>query len=208
MKRITFTAISVLLGACSNTPTASIGTAAYDPGTFDYTVSQNGVDHTLSASVTRGAKIYNGVSFWIWASGGAAPSGSATGFVAPVDYYLAAGLDGSTYFAGISGPTNFTPPVSGTAALTGAYAFVVNGVDLNGPLTLAANFGSGVVFDTSTGIAVNATISGSSIAGTVDIAGETGTLEGGFFTNAGSPNGYDLVGVALGANMAGFISVH
>ncbi len=67
----------------------------------------------------------------------------------------------------------------GTASLTGLYAFVVNGADASG---------------------------------TVDIGSETSVLKAGFYKRTANttfyPHGYILDGVALGANMAGVISLH
>ncbi len=224
MKPIAFTAIAALLGACSTTtptttaPTvASIGTAKYGivGGTFGgggflirgYTVTQNGVDHSLPLTASATTRItHNGIHVTNWASGSGAVSGSA-GPSSSVHTY-AAGLDNGTYFAGISGFPNATIPTTGTASLTGLYAFVVNGVDQNGPLALTADFGSGTITDTSPGITVNGNFFGAGVTGTVDIGGETSALKAGFFTkpvNVTYPNGYELEGVALGNNMAGVI---
>ncbi len=197
---ITLSTFSVLLGACSSASGPAPGSAAFAAGTGDYTVTQNGATHTLSASALRAGISHNGVSLWQWASSGATPSGFArsTGD----DASLAAGLDNGTYFAGISGTLSTRVAIGGSANYSGAYAFVVNGIDQHGPIALTANFDTGSIVDTTTGIEVLATITGANINGTVSLGGETGTLKGGFY-GVGS----DLAGAAIGANMAGIISV-
>ena len=171
--------------------------------TGDYTVTQNGNTYLLSTSAPYALVNANGVFLVHWNSGGAAISGysARTSVVEGV----AAGLDGSTYFAGASGTLSTTVPTTGTANYLGMYGFVVNGVDLDGPLSLTADFGAGTLFDTSAGIAVNGTISGADIGGDVIIGGETGTLVGGFYVD-GLTN--LVAGAVVGPNMAGIFKAH
>ena len=215
MKPIAFTAIAALLGACSTATTtppaptvASIGTALYSGvGGGNLTVTQNGTHHVLPTAPGLTHITHNGITIANWASGGTSPSGSG---VSSIDHTYAAGLDNGTYFAGISRAPSATLPSTGVAALSGLYAFVVNGVDKSGPLVLTADFSSGTVTDSTTGITVNGIIWGAGLTGTVDIGGETSALKGGFYhriVNATYPHGYVLDGVALGSNMAGVIAV-
>ena len=214
MKIFTFTAIAALLGACSTATTtpptvASIGTArATSITSTGYRVTQDGVDHVLSGPGFTYSTFTNDVSFKTWSSSPTATiSGSGMGTLL-TNFVVAAGLDGSTYFAGISGTRNGAYPSSGTGAFLGRYAFVVNGVDYNGPIDLTADFGAGTIVDSSAGIDVNATISGHDVTGSVLIAGETSTLDGGFYhapSTLAHPKGYEFAGVALGTNMAGVI---
>ena len=191
--------LTALLGACSSATGPTFGISAYDSSSNDYTVTQDGVTHTLSATATRSLVTHNGVTLFQWASGGAAASGFARS--PGDDAVVAGGLNNGTYFAGTSGTLSTTVPTLGSANYTGAYAFVVNGIDQHGPLALTANFDTGSIVDTSAGIEVLATITEANINGTVTIGGETGILKGGFY-GVGS----DLAGAARGNNMAGILS--
>ena len=214
MKPIAFTAIAALLGACSTTtptstaPTvASIGTAQFSTGaSSNYTVTQNGVNHVIPTASSTGFAQHGGVTLRIYGTGsiqGIAASSSGTGI-----HTLAAGLDSGTYFAGISGTPDYAVPSSSTATYTGLYELVVNGTIKFGSLDLTADFGAGTIDDTTPGITVMGTISGSDVTGSVYYGGETGALKGGFYTNSVTPTGQLLDGVVLGSNMAGVISLH
>jgi len=213
VKPIAFVSMVALLGACSTaTPPAptvsSIGNVLFTAvGGDGLEVIQNDTNHVLRTASISSHLVHNGVNIPNWASGSGTISGS--GLFAD-DHLFAAGLDNGTYFAGINGSPNASIPSTGTASLTGLYAFVVNGSDASGPLALTANFRSGTITDTTAGISVNGTLWGNGITGTVDIDGETSALKAGFYTKptgATYPNGYVVDGVALGANMAGVIRV-
>ncbi len=212
MKPIAFTAIAALLGACSTTtPTAptvaSIGTAQFSTGaSSSYTVTQNGVNHVLPTASSTGLLSHGGVTLRTYTTG--ATQGTAASFGGTGIHTFAAGLDSGTYFAGISGTPDYAVPSSSTTSLTGIYSFIVNGASKVGSLNLTADFGAGTIDDTSPGITVMGTISGSNVTGSVYIGGETAALKGGFYTNGTTPSGYLLDGVALGSNMAGVISLH
>lgn len=201
MRAFSLLATTALLGACASAPAPTVGTAAFNETSFDYTVTQGGAAHTLSASAPRAIENQGSMLFYNWSPSGTLTSGFA--FSSNPDYIVAAGLDNGTYFAGVSGTVSAALPVGGTASLTGGYAFVVNGADQTGTLAITADFGAGTIADTSTGIDVNGTISSGNISGTVVIGGETGSLGGGIYQNGA---GYRLVGAAVGANMAGILS--
>ena len=204
MKPITFTTISafaVLLGACASTQTATVGTAAFDLSSGNYTVTQDGTNYTLSSGSPKVDDSEGSMRFWNWSASGTLTSGFS--FSSNPDYAVAAGLDNGTYFAGVSGIVSSAIPAGGVSSLTGGYAFVVNGVDHTGPLAITADFGAGTIVDTSAGIDLSGTISGGNISGTVTVAGETGTLAGGLYNFT---TGYRLVGAGVGANMAGILS--
>ncbi len=205
MKIFMYLSAASLLGACASatsppaTPSGPPpGTATYNTtGATDYTVIHGGVTHALLASDPRSI-VNDGVTVWNWtgAGGGVKGYGRSTN----IGTAVAAGYDGSTYFAGISGPLSSRIASSGTASYTGGYGFVVNGVDSHGPLALTADFAAGTLTDTTAGIDVNGSITGGSrINGTVTIGGEIGTLTGGFYAHV------TVAGAVVGANMAGII---
>ena len=201
MKAFSLLATTALLSACASTPAPTVGTAAVSGSPLDYTVTQGGTAHTLSASAPRAVESQGSMTYYNWSPSGTLTSGFA--FSNTPNYIVAAGLDNGTYFAGVSGTVSTTLPVGGNASLTGGYAFVVNGADRTGTLTIMADFGAGTIADTSAGIDVNGTISSGNISGTVIVGGETGSLDGGLYLNGA---GYRLVGAAVGTNMAGILS--
>ncbi len=201
MKLISLGAFTALLGACTTTPSVPVGSAVFDTVSRDYTVTLNGATYTLSSSAPRVSSSEGSMAYWNWSTSGTLTSGFA--FSSNPDYAVAAGLDSGTYFAGVSGNLSGAIPVGGEAFLSGGYAFVVNGVDQTGTMSITADFGAGTIVDTSAGIDIIGTISGGNISGTVIVAGEAGDLAGGFYIRGVE---YRLVGAAVGANMAGIIS--
>jgi hypothetical protein len=204
MKIVSILATTALLGACASTPAPSptVGTAVFDTTTASYVVTQDGKTYTLPNSALHAFASQGSMSYYRWLPSGSFTSGFS--LLTTQGNHAVAGLEGGTYFAGVSGTLSGVVPTGGTANLTGGYAFVVNGVDQTGPLAITANFGTGVIADTSAGIDVNGTISGGNISGTVLVGGETGNLGGGFYDIGAG--GYRLVGAAVGANMAGILA--
>jgi hypothetical protein len=205
MKIISLLATTALLGACASTASISVGTAARNTTTNDYSVTQDGTTYTLSASAPRVVEVQGSMHFYNWSPSGTITSGFAFSSTPPTNYAVAAGLNNGTYFAGVSGTLSGVVPAAGTANLTGGYAFVVNGTDHTGLLAITADFGAGTIVDTSAGIDVNGTISSGNISGSVVVGGESGNLSGGLYDSG--LGGYLLVGAAVGTNMAGILSV-
>jgi len=205
MKIVLLPALMATLAACSSsttttttptTPTGSvIGSASQGAGGA-YQVVQGSVTTNIPAP-TGTAPTLNGVKLDRWSNVGGI---TAAGYT-DVDVTAAGGVNNGTYFAGISGATSPTLPMTGTASYTGRYSLIVSGNSFSANLDLTADFAAGTLADSSPTIVVNGTITGGNVAGTVDFLGQSGTLKGGFYS--GVTGG--VVGSVLGTNIAGVI---
>ncbi len=189
--------IILALGACANAPSPeAVGIAANNAAAGTYSVTMNGTTTDLgvpTGSLIGGLKYYDNASTYaalIQNSSALAIAGFSKTTGDPI--------------AGISGTTG-TIPTTGTAVYNGFATMLFQATpgvftSTTDVLALNVDYGAATISQAGT-LAIDGTISGTSITGTATMSGYTSPLVGGFYgsnTVAGAFAGGNLTGTFLG----------